>query len=350
MFKLITLYINTRLSLLLMTFLMLPVAAQAGNVMIETPLGDIELEMLVNDAPNTVANFLKYVNDGNYEKSFIHRLEKGFVIQGGGYVFKNGATQVKTGPAIKNEYKVSNTRGTVAMAKFPNNPNSATSQWFINLKDNSGELDNQNGGFTVFARVVDGMDVVDAINELQVVRGGESFQTLPVIDYTAGNDFLEENLVMTKLTQVEGPPKPFAMNAGLNDAWYDPATDGQGFFITVFPTLGSVAIAWYTYDTELPLDGVTANLGDAGHRWMTVQGPFTGNTAEMTINITSGGLFDTASTVTRTLDGTVKLTFEDCESGTLEYDIPSINQQGIIPIQRVAADNVALCEAIQAGP
>lgn len=140
------------------------------------------------------------------------------------------------------------------------------------------------------------------------------------------------------------------MNPGLNDAWYDPATDGQGFFITVFPNLGSVVIAWFTYDTELPPEEAAANLGDPGHRWMTVQGPYNGNTAEMTIDITSGGLFDTNSTVTHTPGGTVKLTFDDCNKGTVEYDIPSINRQGIIPIQRVAIDNVVLCEALQESP
>lgn len=350
MFKSITSQINTRLALLLTAFLTLPMAAQAGNVIIETPLGNIELEMLVEDAPATVANFLQYVNAGNYDKSFIHRLEKGFVMQGGGYVFTDRAVPVKTVSPIKNEYKVSNTKGTVAMAKLENQPNSATSQWFINLKDNSNALDNQNGGFTVFARVVSGMDVAEAINELQVINGGQSFQTLPVIDFIAANGILEENLVMTRLTEVQGPPKPFVMNPGLNDAWYDPVTDGQGFFVTVFPALGSVVIAWFTYDTELPLEAATANLGDPGHRWMTVQGPYNGNTAEMTIDITSGGLFDTASTVTHTPGGTVKLTFDDCNRGTVEYDIPSANQQGIIPIQRVAIDNVALCEALQEAP
>lgn len=340
--------VNTRLSLLLMAFLMLPFAAHAGNVIIETPLGNIELEMLVDDAPNTVANFLQYVNEGNYENAFFHRLEVDFVLQGGGWVFDDGATQVKTNQPIQNEFKVSNTRGTVAMAKFENQPNSATSQWFINIADNSGNLDNQNGGFTVFARVVSGMDIVDAINAGQVINASQSFPSLPVINYTSGDAIVAENLMMTTLTELDAPEAPFVMNAGLNDAWYDPATDGQGFFISVFPTLGSVSVAWYTYDTMLPAEGATADLGDPGHRWMTLQGPIDGNTSDMTIYSTSGGLFDEASSVTNTASGTATLTFENCNSGTLEYDIPSISRTGIIPIQRVADDNVVLCEAIQA--
>jgi len=148
------------------------------------------------------------------------------------------------------------------------------------------------------------------------------------------------------------PNSGFSINAGLNDAWYDPATDGQGFFITVFPDLGAVSIAWFTYDTELPPMDATANLGDAGHRWMTAAGLYTGNQAVMNIVMTSDGLFDTATDVQRTdppgSDGTFILTFDSCNSGTVEYDIPSISMTGIVPIQRVAGDNIALCEALRA--
>lgn len=144
----------------------------------------------------------------------------------------------------------------------------------------------------------------------------------------------------------------FSINAGLNDAWYDPVTDGQGFFITVFPDLGVVSLAWFTYDTELPPMDATANLGDPGHRWLTAVGPFAGNQAVMNIVITSGGIFDTATDVQRTdppgSDGTFILIFENCNSGTVEYNIPSINRQGIVPIQRVANDNIALCQALSA--
>ena len=137
------------------------------------------------------------------------------------------------------------------------------------------------------------------------------------------------------------------MNPGLNDAWYNPATDGQGFFITVFPELGIVLLAWFTYDTDLPPDDAQANLGDAGHRWLTAVGPINGNQSEMEIEIASEGIFDTTTDVQRVLDGTINLTFTDCKSGTVEYNIPSINQSGVVPIQRVASDNVALCEALQ---
>jgi hypothetical protein len=140
------------------------------------------------------------------------------------------------------------------------------------------------------------------------------------------------------------------INAGLNDAWYDPETNGQGFFITVFPDLGKVSLAWFTYDTDFPPIGATANLGDPGHRWLTAVGSIQGNQVLMDIEMTSGGIFDTPTEIQSTdppgSDGTIILTFDSCNSGTVEYDIPSINRQGIVPIQRVANDNIVLCLAL----
>ena len=138
----------------------------------------------------------------------------------------------------------------------------------------------------------------------------------------------------------------FKINAGLNDAWYNPVTSGQGFFVTVFPDIGKVFLSWFTYDTEFPPMNATANLGDPGHRWLTAFGAYADNQAVMNISITSGGIFDSDVDVENVGDGTIILTFEDCNSGTVEYDIPSINRQGTVPIQRIANDNIALCEAL----
>jgi len=141
----------------------------------------------------------------------------------------------------------------------------------------------------------------------------------------------------------------FVINTGLNDAWYNSATSGQGFFITIFPDLGVVSLAWFTYDTELPPPEATANLGDPGHRWLTAVGEFIDDQSVMDIEFTSGGLFDAASDITRTEPGsagTLTLKFDDCRTGSVEYDITTINAQGTVPIQRVAADNVALCETL----
>ena len=114
----------------------------------------------------------------------------------------------------------------------------------------------------------------------------------------------------------------FKINAGLNDAWYFPDTSGQGFFITVFPNLGFVSLAWFTYDTELPPEEATSNLGDPGYRWITAVGQIDGNQAIMNIEMTSGGIFDSAVAVDRTdppgSDGTIILTFDSCNSCAME--------------------------------
>jgi len=166
-----------------------------------------------------------------------------------------------------------------------------------------------------------------------------------------GKATVENNLSgCNSVEEILATGKPSQINSGLNDAWYYPETSGQGFFITVFPDLDYVSLAWFTYDTELPPEDATANLGDPGHRWLTAGGPISGNQVTMNIEMTSGGVFDTPTEIQRTdppgSDGTIILTFDSCNSGTVEYDIPSINGQGIVPIQRVAGDNIVLCEAL----
>lgn len=141
-------------------------------------------------APLTVQNFRNYVTDGAYTNSIIHRSVPGFIIQGGGFTV-NGLSQVlpqnpaaaidviRSNAPVQNEFSPnrSNLRGTIAMAKLGGNPNSATSQWFFNLADNSANLDTQNGGFTVFGRVLGASDLatVDAIGAVPVYPGSSFF-------------------------------------------------------------------------------------------------------------------------------------------------------------------------------
>lgn len=126
----------------------------------------IPVQLFDVDTPQSVQNFLNYVNDGDYNNSVFHRLVKNFVLQGGDE--KADGSQIPTDPPVQNEPVFSNVRGTMAYAKVGGNPNSATSQFFFNLKDNGpgtpADLDSQNGGFTAFGRVVSGgMTVVDEI-------------------------------------------------------------------------------------------------------------------------------------------------------------------------------------------
>lgn len=141
------------------------------QVKLQTTLGDIIIELDEKVAPLTVANFLKYVESGFYDGIIFHRVIRGFMMQTGGFFIQNGKmARRQEGAPVKNEFGISNVRGTLAMAKIGGNPDSATSQFFINLVDNSANLDKQNGGFTVFARVVEGMEVADKIAAVNTVR------------------------------------------------------------------------------------------------------------------------------------------------------------------------------------
>jgi peptidyl-prolyl cis-trans isomerase A (cyclophilin A) len=158
-------------------------------------MGDYSIELLDAITPVTVQNFLNYVNRGAYDGTYLHRVEDDFVVQGGAYRFVpyGDVVDVIQDLPIVNEFNLSNTRGTVALAKIPGDPNSATNQWFVNLSDNSAELDFQNEGFTVFGNVLgDGMAVLDAIDELPTFNLGVKATSTPFFTeaYTSGLDFV----------------------------------------------------------------------------------------------------------------------------------------------------------------
>lgn len=157
-------------------------AAEAPRVKIQTNLGDIVLELDPEKAPKTVANFLQYVEDGFYTNTMFHRVIDGFMIQGGGFTprFERKPTR----PPVLNEADngLKNVRGSIAMART-SEPHSATAQFFINVADN-GFLDHTNKtprgwGYTVFGRVIKGMDVVDAIKNIPTGAGGPFPRDVP---------------------------------------------------------------------------------------------------------------------------------------------------------------------------
>lgn len=140
----------------------------------------------------------------------------------------------------------------------------------------------------------------------------------------------------------------FQVNAGLNDAWFNAATAGQGFFFVVYPDIPLVFIAWFTYDTERPPEDVAAMLGEPGHRWITGQGGFAGDNATLDAFLTAGGVFDSAAPAPDPAQniGTMSIVFHDCENATLTYDLTDPDLSGSIELTRIALDNVALCEAL----
>ncbi len=142
------------------------------------------------------------------------------------------------------------------------------------------------------------------------------------------------------------------INAGLNDAWFNLATAGQGFFFVVFPASELFFLSWFAFDVERPDESITAILGEPGHRWLTAFGTWEGDTVELIIELTSGAVFDKPEPPIdpQVEYGTITIVFHDCNNATLSYDIPSLGLMGTIELTRVFADpdNIALCEALNA--
>ena len=145
------------------------------NVVIETDQGNIEIELDEAKAPKSVANFLQYVDSKHYDGTIFHRVIKGFMAQGGGYDEKY--EKRKTTEPVQNEADngLKNSRGTVAMART-SDPHSATAQFFVNVVDNEfldhKEKSGSGWGYTVFGKVVNGMDVVDKIVAVETGAAG----------------------------------------------------------------------------------------------------------------------------------------------------------------------------------
>lgn len=164
--------------------------AAATIVEFDTSLGKVTVNLYDDTTEATVTNFLNYVNSGAYTNSIIHRSIPGFIVQGGGivYDFSSALQSVAADSPVVNEPVYSNVRGTIAMAKLPGNPNSATSEYFFNLADNNpanndNSLDVQNEGFTVFGQVVEGMDVIDAMAALPTIATSNALTNLPLRNY-----------------------------------------------------------------------------------------------------------------------------------------------------------------------
>ena len=160
---------------------------------------------------------------------------------------------------------------------------------------------------------------------------------------------IRPNAVVVRQTEL-----PSLINPGLNDAWYNPDTDGQGFFINVFPEAELVFVGWFTYETGSRPDPVpTSHLGEPYHRWLTATGGWQGNRATLDITNTSGGVFDDPAPVTNSPPGsygTMEIEFHDCATATLTYELSAIGEAGQIPIRRIVDDNESLCEALLESP
>ena len=149
------------------------------------------------------------------------------------------------------------------------------------------------------------------------------------------------------MVEQDGPA--FQINRHISDAWFDPATDGQGLLIIVWEESQYVFLSWFTFDTERPPPEVASVLGDPGHRWLTAQGGYQGDTASLDIYFSSGGVFDSEEPPVGgpVKDGTIEITWTSCTAGVLVYDIPSLGLHGEVSIQRIVLDNVPACMEAQ---
>lgn len=210
---------RSRVFAALLAGLLVSVPVNAGTlVRVSTSLGDYTIELFDETAPLTVANFLGYVRRNDYNATYLHRVVDNFVVQGGAYRFKlfEGPIDIPVGPAVVNEFGASNTRGTVAMAKIDGQPDSATNQWFVNLADNSGNLDSNNGGFTVFGSVLgDGMQVLDAIDALPFVSLGAKAPNAPYFSefYDNPSSFVYMNVEVVE--RFSSAPHVYESGSGL---------------------------------------------------------------------------------------------------------------------------------------
>lgn len=207
-------------------------------VRLVTNMGTMDFILYNTATPQTVTNFLSYVNNasssGNYNGAVFHRSMAGFVVQGGGFKVQsapNYFTAIATTASPTNEPGISSLRGTVAMAKVGSDPNSATDQFFVNLADNSTNLDNQNGGFTVFARVAgNGMTTADSIAALPTVNStvyvdGSATTSLTDWPLTSSSASMDTSKVVSITSaapvavlsySVTGNSNPAAVSANIN--------------------------------------------------------------------------------------------------------------------------------------
>ena len=169
------------------------------SVLMKTSMGEIVLELDHAKAPISVDNFLKYVDEEYYNGVIFHRVIPNFMIQTGGFL--PDMSQKQPGASIQNEWKngLKNVRGSIAMARLGGNANSATSQFFINVADNSFLDEPRDGaGYAVFGKVIQGMDVVDKIQKVKTSTVGQ-FGDVPV-----------QPIIMEKVTRLDKKARPTA--------------------------------------------------------------------------------------------------------------------------------------------
>lgn len=294
--------------------------AQNTRVLLDTDRGPLLVELDTVRAPITSANFLRYVDEGTYNNTLIHRVVSNFVVQGGG--FKADGSPVTRFSAIASERNngLLNTPGTIAMALSGNPPNtaSATSDFFFNTGNNT----NLNGNFTVFGKLVFGSKTLAGINTTPLFANSEQPVRIPLLKRAV------------RVAADEFPILP--LHTG---TWYDPANSGKGFLIEVAQVSGSettplMVVTWYDYFEGKQI-------------WMIGTAPFNWgeSSVEVPMQITTGAQFGSAfapgQVVTNANWGRLTMRFTGCDSATFSYT--SIYGNGSIPVRSLTLPTNESC-------
>lgn len=310
-------------SLLALGLLALASLAQAQNprVLLDTDRGPMLLELDSARAPNTVANFLAYVDNGGYNSTLFLRVVRDFVVQGGR--FKDDGSEVPQRAPIASERNngLSNTAGTIAMALSGNPPNvnSATSDFYINTGNNAAALD---ANFTVFGRLVFGQRTLSTINGLPLIAGSSQPFRIPVIKRAV------------RVAAGEFPILPVH-----TATWYDPNNSGKGFLIEVAHAAGTDAnpllvVSWYDFFEGRQI-------------WLIGIAPFTwgAHQVEVPLQISTGAQFGPAfnpSQITSNPNwGRLTVRFTSCDTGSFSYT--SIYGNGTIPVKALTSPTTESC-------
>lgn len=312
----------------------------AGTLVdINTNIGVIQVEMFDEATPATVANFLNYVNNGRYNNTVVHRAIDGFVVQLGGYDFSTGELQ-SIGPFVKNGQQITsvaldlpfydhiavfdpvvnefsssprdgqdrvNVRGTLAMAKTGGNPDSATSEFFFNLSDdNASNLDNQNGGFTTFARVVRGMDIVDKMVAVSATPTADEFIPYYGVLSGASPDYVNANMPLRGYEYDNGLPtaaqavviNSVNVNFNVGDGGYKSLSfvDADGSKVTTSLKRGTAALTFTGSNIQIvPGSGGTATVTGTN---LALSGlNLNGTDPSSVLTVTASGGTDKATTI-----------------------------------------------------
>ena len=299
-------------------------AAQNPRVLLDTDRGPMLLELDSVRAPNTVANFLSYVDDGAYNRSLIQRVVPNFVVQGGG--FKESGEGIVKRAAIPSERGngLQHTTGTVAMALTSTNGvtnvNSATSDFFINTNTNAS----LNADFTVFGRVVYGYKTLEELNTTPIFFGSEQPIRMPLIRRAV------------RVASDEFPILP--LHTG---TWFDPDNSGKGFLIEITKASGAtnsdspiLVVSWYDF-----FEGQQFwTIGSAPFAWGA-------SSVEIPMQISTGGQFGSAYMASQVTSnpqwGVLTIRFSDCSIGSFSYT--SVYGNGTIPVRSLTSPLYEKC-------